>query len=85
VGSTLYTYHGHTDQVWAAAWSPDGKRIASGGYDATVQVWDAADGGHAYTYRGHSGGVYALSWSPDGKRIASGSFDQTVQVWLAKL
>ncbi len=67
----------------AVAWSPDGKRIASGGDDNTVQVWDAANGDHVYIYRGHSGLVEAVAWSPDGRRIASGSWDKTVQVWGA--
>ncbi len=79
----LYTYRGHSDGVDAVAWSPDGRRIASGSLDTTVQVWDAADGGNVYTYRGHSGFVYAVAWSPNGKRIASGSSDKTVQVWDA--
>ena len=55
--------------------------------DKTVQVWDAASGGHIYTYRGHYnaslGFITAVAWSPDGRRIASGSWDQTVQVWGA--
>jgi WD40 repeat protein len=34
-------YRGHFDQVVTVAWSPDGKRIASGSADATVQVWQA--------------------------------------------
>jgi WD40 repeat protein len=33
------TYRGHTSDVHAVAWSPDGKLIASGGADSTVQVW----------------------------------------------
>jgi eukaryotic-like serine/threonine-protein kinase len=83
-GSTaLYTYHGHSAAVYAVAWNPDGKRIASGSNDGTVQVWDAADGGHVFTYRGHSDVVEALAWSPGGKRIASASDDNTVQVWVA--
>jgi len=70
--------------VKALAWSPDGKRIASGGNDNTVQVWDAADGGNVYTYSGHSATVTSVIWSPDSERIASGSDDKTVQVWEAK-
>ena len=90
--TALYTYRGHSDGVIGVAWSPDGKRLASGGgnflhpdnsHDTTVQVWDAADGGHVYTYRGHSVAVLSVAWSPDGKRIASGSNDATVQVWDA--
>src|SRR2546421_471447 len=65
------------------AWSPDGTRVASGGDDGTVQVWDAATGNPVYTYRGHAHPVSAVAWSPDGKRIASGGGDKTVQVWDA--
>ncbi|MBV9688706.1 MAG: serine/threonine protein kinase [Ktedonobacteraceae bacterium] len=82
--TTLYVYRGHHDEVEAAAWSPDSKRIATGSKDRTVQVWDAVDGGHAFTYTGHTDIVDAVAWSlPDGKRIASGSNDGTVQIWDA--
>jgi eukaryotic-like serine/threonine-protein kinase len=83
LGTTVYIYHGHNDWVYAAAWSPDGKRIASGSRDNTVQVWDAFTGHHALIYHGHSDVVTSLAWSPGGKRIASGSDDETVQVWDA--
>jgi len=69
--------------VFAVAWSPDGKRIASGSGDGTVQVWDAADGSNVYTYKGHPDYVESVAWSPNDKHIASGSYDRTVQVWVA--
>lgn len=81
LGSLLYLYQGHTDQVLATAWSPDSQRIASGSRDETVQVWEALTGEHAYTYHGHKDTVAAVTWSPDGQSIASGSWDQTVQIW----
>ncbi len=81
VGTTLYTYRGHSQSVNAVAWSPDGKRIASASSDRMVQVWDAFTGSNIYTYRGHSKNVHAVAWSPDGKYIASGGEDGTVQVW----
>src|SRR5258708_3388337 len=74
--ATVTAYHGHTSMVFAVAWSPDGTRIASGGNDSTVQVWDARTGQRLVTYPGHLGTVYTLAWSPDGTPIASGSDDR---------
>lgn len=88
-GTTLYTFTRHTGTVYTAVWSPNGYRIASGGTDKRVQVWDAATGGSVLTYPGHKDWVVAIAWSPDGKYIASGGgnlssgSDFTVQVWDA--
>jgi WD40 repeat protein len=82
-GTVLYIYRGHSSNVLAVAWSPDGKRIASASLDETVQVWDAVNGGRVYTYHGHHRPVNAVAWSPDGTRIASASDDMTMQVWDA--
>jgi WD40 repeat protein len=83
VGFTFCIYHGHAKPVHAVAWSPEGKHIASGGEDGTVQIWDALTGGNVITYKGHKGSVNALAWSPNGQRIASGGDDGTVQIWLS--
>ena len=90
LGTLLYTYRGHSAGVTAIAWSPEGRRIASGSEDHTVQVWNTTTGELLYTYRGHSGKVKTVAWSPDGRRIASGgaddtlpTTDNTVQIWEA--
>ncbi|MDQ6643412.1 MAG: hypothetical protein M3Y76_03100, partial [Chloroflexota bacterium] len=84
-GSVFYTYGGHSNRVTAVAWSPNGKYIASGSLDQTVQVWAVNPGDHLqpFIYRGHTAGVQAVAWSPESNRVASGSIDTTVQVWDA--
>ncbi len=85
VGSVLATYRKHTNRVTSVAWSPNGKYIASGSLDETVQIWAVDSNAHfqPYIYRGHTAGVQTVAWSPDNQRIASGSIDKTVQVWDA--
>jgi WD40 repeat protein len=83
-GKHHLTYTGHPwGSVNSVVWSPDGKEIASGSSDTTVQVWDASTGNKHLTYTGHARHVRSVAWSPDGKYIASGGLDTTVQVWEA--
>jgi eukaryotic-like serine/threonine-protein kinase len=84
----LATYRGHFKEVYTVSWSPDGKYIASGSGDETVQVWDFARGANVLTYCGHchkvgKGLVQAIMWSPDGNYLVSGSWDKTVRIWDA--
>ena len=67
--------------VTSVAYSPDGRRIASGSEDSSAKVWDAKSGACAATLEGHSNHVMSVAYSPDGRRIASGSDDKSVRVW----
>src|SRR5579863_613508 len=78
----LAIFQGHNGYI-SVAWSPDGQRIAAGGRDDSVQVWNAHSGKHLLTYRGDTDDVEAIAWSPDGTRIASVSRDASAQVWDA--
>ncbi|KAL8998435.1 MAG: hypothetical protein Q9188_006099 [Gyalolechia gomerana] len=73
--SLIQTLAGHSGRVRAVAFSPDGKRIASGSDDETVKLWDTATGDLQKTLVDHSDRV------TDGKRIASGSNDKTIKLW----
>jgi WD40 repeat protein len=73
-----------TAHAFCAAFSPDGKRIVSGGYlDNTVRVWDIESGQMLHSYTGHTGGVTCVTFFPDGKSIASASADGTARIWRA--
>jgi WD40 repeat protein len=82
-GDIFSTYSGNTSAVLTLAWSPDGKWIASGCVDGSVQVWDATTGRTQVTYDGHLSEVNTVAWSPDSRQVASGSSDGTVQLWDA--
>jgi WD40 repeat protein len=67
--------------VVAADLSPDGKQIVTGGFNAAVRIWDAANGNIAFELRGHDQRVSSVSFSSNGKWIATGSWDGTTRVW----
>ena len=80
-GHELIAFHGHgAEDVHAAQFSPDGKKIASAGGN-TIKIWDPATGQVQQTLTGHTSYVTSLAWRPDGARLASGGDDRIVRIW----
>src|SRR5262245_15575945 len=71
----------HPNGVDFAIFSPDGEKLAIGGYDHKVKLWDVATGQEIGAFEGHGGRVISGAFSPDGQRLATGSYDHTVKLW----
>ena len=76
----------HSDTaICTVAFSLDGRHIASGSDDSTVQLWDVQIGSPVGNpLQGHTSSVLSVTFSPDGRYIASGSYDRTIQLWDAQ-
>jgi WD40 repeat protein len=74
------TLRGNPTAVNVAAFSRDGKTLATGGDDRTVRLWDIASRRQIATLRGHKGGIGAVAFSPDGGMVVSGG-DTSMRLW----
>ena len=75
-----------TGAVFAVAFSPDGRTLASGDNDGTIRLWNVADPAHpsiARPSRLTSGSetVYSMAFSPHSQMLASGNDDGTIGLW----
>jgi WD40 repeat protein len=78
------TLRGHTEPVYAVAYTPDGKFVLTGSFDKSLKIWDAATGKEVKTFAGttgHQNLVLAVAINPEGTLFASGSSDNTARVW----
>ncbi len=73
---------GHASHVISLAYSPDGKQLATSGWDGVVKLWDAGSGKEVATLRGPGGCIMALAYSPDGRRLAAAHWQRfSACVW----
>jgi RNA polymerase sigma factor (sigma-70 family) len=82
--ATVVRSFAHPNAVYAAAFSPDGKLLAAGGYDSPkyfIRLWDVATGKEIRKFNGHTGGVRSLAFTPDGATLASGGDDGRLRLW----
>ncbi|MFT3801611.1 MAG: hypothetical protein QM766_10365 [Burkholderiaceae bacterium] len=69
-------------KIWSVALSADGNRVAAGGDDGVVRLWDIASGQQiASSERLHSSMIWSIAFDPQGRRLASASQDGTIRLW----
>jgi len=80
-GKCLHILEGHDGDVISITFSPDGKKMLSGGEDCNLRLWDVSTGECLKILEGHSHEVSAVAISPCGTFALSGSCDHTVRLW----
>jgi WD40 repeat protein/class 3 adenylate cyclase len=89
-GEALVTLSGHAQAGRAGSlhpggvtdigFSPDAKRVATGGADGTARLWDADTGEELLVLSGHTSEIF-IAFNPDGTRLATAGEDGLVKVW----
>lgn len=82
-GEEKLIFQGHNGDVWAMAFSPDGKTLATGNGDwnrpGRIKLWRL--NGSLKGHLQHTGEVLSLAFSNDGAQLAAGGGDKTVTVF----
>ena len=79
----VYTLSGDNLPVQCVAWAPDSRRLASGGNNEVIKIWDVRSGSLSLRLQGHADFVQSVAWSPDGFYLASASADERIYIWDA--
>lgn len=72
---------GHTENVEALSYSPDGKYLVSTGWDRSIRVWDTETWTEIKNFIAHDAPVSCVSYSRDGKFVISGARDNSIRIW----
>lgn len=75
---------GHTEGIWSAQFSPDGKSVLTASNDKTARIFDAGTGATMRILQGHTAPVRSAEYSFDGKFVITASEDGSARIWAAE-
>ena len=82
-GREIRSFKVSSGLIERVVFSPDGRRLATSGWDGTVRLMDVATGHEVLALRGHSDRVWGVNFSPRGDALVSASADGKVLLWNA--
>jgi WD40 repeat protein len=80
-GQPWLTVRGGTYDFCSAAFSADGKYLASGSWNGVIRLWETATGEEALRLQGPWSGSSMLIFAADSRTLLSGHYDSTIHVW----
>ena len=80
-GRCIQILSGHTNEIWAMAYTRDSHFLVSGSDDCTVRFWNVNTGECEYMLDNHRGWIQSLALSYSGKLLVTGSQDRTICLW----
>ncbi|MEV6761613.1 NB-ARC domain-containing protein [Streptomyces sp. NPDC051105] len=78
---TVASWEGHVSSVAGVAWSPDGRHLATAGYDGHVILWDPATGLPRRRLEGDGSAVWSVALSRDGDRLVAVTMEGSAFLW----
>ena len=80
--SVIKEIYGHSEQIRSVAFSPDGKYLLSGAFDAKIKIYDVKNNFNFIGEIEHNDKVVSCKWHPEIPLIVSTSADKTARVWI---